>query len=223
MGTEFFDGLGTKSSGESTDRSNVDFPIENRETHGGALLQKLILLLKKDKVRNLVILLGLGGILLIYFSTLFSSSPSKDADPLPESAESDSTGDYERDLELRLSQLVIAITGEEAPQVMVTLSQDRSYVYANDERSKVSEKNQENESQINHDSERSYIVLKDAEGNQHPLTVTQLQPEVKGVVVVSQAAENAVVQERLVHAVKTAVGLPSSKICVVSQYQGGFA
>ena len=176
-------------------------------------VNKLLAVLKKDKIRNVVVLVGIIGILLIYLSTLFSSP--KDPKP-PQEDTPASAPAYEEALELRLQQIVTAITGEASPGVMVTLMRDTEYIYAADEKNQRTENYHENETQKNHDTEKSFIILKDADGNQHALTVTEVQPEVKGVVIVSSAANQAVVQEKIVNAVKTALGVSSSKICVVT-------
>ena len=45
--------------------------------------------------------------------------------------------------------------------------------------------------------------------------MAELQPEVKGVVIVSQRAGDPAVREKLINAARTALGVPSSRVCVV--------
>lgn len=181
---------------------------------------KLMSLLKKDKVRNAVVLIGICGIVLIYVSTLFSSK-GNETDTAEEEAIAYTSTEYEAELEEKLRRVVSAITGDESPEVMVTLERNTEYIYAADEKTSISEDyggDETKESQTNHDTEKSYIILKDADGNQHALAVTEIQPEVKGVVVVSKSADNTMMQEKIINAMKTALGISSSKICVVAQY-----
>lgn len=176
------------------------------------MVQKFLLLLKKDKSRNIIIIIGIIGIVLIYLSTIIS--PKKEDSPESVKETAFSASEYEEQLEKKLQRVVAAITGEENPEIMITLEGDTQYVYAADEKSKINEENGGDDSKINHDIEKTYIVLKDAQGNQHALTVTEMQPEVRGVVVVSKSANDAVTQEKIINAVKTVLGIPSSKIFV---------
>ena len=68
----------------------------------------LLKLLKKDKFRNVILFLGIGGIALIYISTWIDFSPKE-----PEAEQetvSYSAAEYERQLETGLRQVVAAIT-----------------------------------------------------------------------------------------------------------------
>lgn len=177
-------------------------------------------LIKKDKVRNIIIIVGLCGIVLIYLSTLFSSD-SKAEETAAEDTLYFSATEYEEKLEARLSKIITAITGEEKPEIMVTLESSNQYVYAKDEKSSSSnsteyEEGSVKESQNSADDENSYIILKDSNGSQYALKITEIQPEIKGVVVVSKYADDIIVQEKIINAMKTALNISSSKVCVVS-------
>lgn len=177
-------------------------------------------LIKKDKVRNIIIIVGLCGIVLIYLSTLFSSD-SKAEETTAEDTLYFSATEYEEKLEARLSKIITAITGEENPEIMVTLESSNQYVYAKDEKNSSSnsteyEEGSVKESQNSADDENSYIILKDSNGSQYALKITEIQPEIKGVVVVSKYADDIIVQEKIINAMKTALNISSSKVCVVS-------
>ena len=179
-------------------------------------IKKLTDVLKKDKIRNIVVLIGICGIILIYLSSFFGKE--KETEPMQELDEY-SVSDYEAELTEKLCRVVSAITGEQSPEIMVTLDRENEYVYAADEKYSRKENfrgDSTKESETNHDTEKSYIILKDANGNQHALTVTEIKPEIKGVVVVSKAAGDSLMQEKIINAVKTALGISSSRICVVA-------
>lgn len=176
-------------------------------------------LLKKDKVRNIVILAGICGILLIYISTFFTDS-KKNNDVKPEGGtETHTVTEFETHLEVELCRIVSAITGEDAPEILITLERDIQNIYGTDEKesSQTNAGSDIKEGQSYHDYEKNHIILKDADGNQQALKVTEFQPEIRGVVVVSKEGSNSVMQERIVEAMKTALGISSAKICVVVQ------
>ncbi len=170
------------------------------------LSQRLQKLLKQDRGKQLVLILGLCGIALIYFSGFF---PHSSGEKREETAEKEAGAvSYERELEKNLTQLVSAITGEEDPKVMVTLESSARYVYASDEKSSVQSEGKEEES--------AHVLLRDSSGTQQALKVTEIQPKVKGVVVVSRYAGSASMRKALTQAVKTVLSVSSRKVCVVS-------
>lgn len=183
---------------------------------GGTLAK----ILKQDKMVKILLVLGICGIALIYFST-WGGSEKKISAPEKEQEEfTFSAAEYEQQLEGKLKGIISAITGENGPEVMVTLENTGRLVYAADEK-KNSEGTQDGgeaggKTQTSEDSETTHIILKDSNGTQHALAVTEIQPKVKGVVVVSKSAGDSVIRERIVEAVKTALNISSAKVCVVN-------
>ena len=83
-------------------------------------------------------------------------------------------GDYTRALSAQIAQMVSAITGESEPQVTVTLRTMGETVYATED--KQSEKSAEeysgeslNRTQTDGDTQKTYILVKAADGSQKPL------------------------------------------------------
>ncbi|MBR4887939.1 MAG: hypothetical protein IKU17_02220 [Clostridia bacterium] len=103
-------------------------------------------------------------------------------------------------LEQRLQPVVAAITGGENDHILVTLAGDAQRVYAVEETA---------------DAENNYVIVKNADGSQSALQLTEICPEIRGVVVVTPRAEDARIRERIVTAVTVAFGIPSSRVCVV--------
>ena len=155
----------------------------------------------KEKGTNFLLLLGVCGILLIYLSTLFSSGGSKESETVKERPQEEAVT-VEKRLEQELARIVTAITGEEDPAVMVTLKSSSRYVYASDEREREKER------------ESSTVILKDSDGAQQALTVTEIQPKVKGVVIVSRYAGDSAIREKLLTAVRTVLDVSTARICV---------
>ena len=127
-------------------------------------------------------------------------------------------GDYTRALSAQIAQMVSAITGESEPQVTVTLRTMGETMYATED--KQSEKSAEeysgeslNRTQTDGDTQKTYILVKAADGSQKPLIV----------VVVSRGGGDPKMREKIVEAVKTALDLSSTQVCVVgySEYTYG--
>ena len=116
--------------------------------------------------------------------------------------------------------MVSAITKEEMPHVTVTLRTTGETVYATENRTSERNSQEYADTELNKilsdgDSESTYIIVKNANGSQQPLIVTQIKPEIQGVVIVSRYGSNAAVCEKITLAVKTALNLSSTQVCVV--------
>ena len=155
--------------------------------------QTFLAFFRREKLLKWVVALGLCGMALIYLSSFWTPEGEEPAPP----ADAGSSAEYSQSLEQELSRIISAITGEKSPAVLVTLEDSGRSLYAEDGRS-------------------TNVLFEDSQGNQQPLTITQTQPQVQGVVVVSAFAEDPATREKLVTAVCTALDLSSAKVCVVS-------
>lgn len=183
--------------------------------------EKLFALLKKDKFRGGIIILGLAGIALIYLSTLFSPKKEVKSEKKIDTEVVITAEEYESKQEDKLARIVSAITGEENPAVMVTLENLGEVIYAVDEKKRTdkSEQFKDNEKNLQEqkeEKENGYVIIKDSQGNQQAIKISEIQPVIKGVVIVSKYADDVFTQEKIISAVKTAMNLSSSKICVVN-------
>ena len=169
-------------------------------------------LMRSKKGGWILVAAALLGMLLIYLST--RSTPAKTSD-------SDSNSDrYRIELETKLSQIVSRITGEKAPEIFVSLEGSEEVVYADrmdqsDDRLENSDGGDSNRKQEKSDRKQNYILVEDADGGQKALVVTTLSPTVRGVVVVTEAADQPTIREQIFQAVTTALNIPSNKVCVV--------
>ncbi|MGI6255372.1 MAG: hypothetical protein ACOYJZ_07030 [Acutalibacter sp.] len=170
--------------------------------------QRLWEIFQKEKALKLVVLLGICGIALIGLSSFWEPAPAQKEELDPVSQE-----DYSAQLESGISRIVTAITGEEAPTVVVTLADSGRSLYASDQR----ENTRQEDGASSTERETSHILLEDADGGQSALTVTQTQPEVQGVVVVSAMADDPAVREKLLTAVCTALDVSTARVCVTSR------
>lgn len=147
------------------------------------------------------LILGMAGIVLIWLSSL----PSREKpEPQPaESSEGLSGTQYRQELEGDLCRIVKAVTGEPAPQVMITLEDAGSGIFAEDSRENAGER------------ESSYVIIKDSGGSERGLALRQRQPRVQGAVIVSRAAGDPAVREKLVNAARALLGVSAGRVCVV--------
>lgn len=162
--------------------------------------------LQKENTLRWAVILGICGIALLALPSLNLPKAQPQEQQAKEAA--DGTA-YAQKLEEDLSRIVSAITGERAPAVMVTLENSGRRVYAADKR----ESGQQG-AEGAWEKESSHVLLEDEKGAQSPLTVTQTQPKIQGVVIVSARAKDPAIREKLVNAAKTALGVPSSRVCV---------
>ncbi len=160
---------------------------------------------KDQKLTRIALILGMAGIALIWLSTL---SPGREpgSSAAPEGTEL-TEAQYRRELEEDLARIVRAVTGDQNPQVMITLEDSGAGVYAQDRRESSGEGSAEGES--------SYVVLKDSSGSEHGLSLRQSQPRVLGVVIVSRGAGDPAFREKLVNTARAVLGVSAGRICVV--------
>lgn len=175
----------------------------------------------KKFIRNLLILLLVGAILLIVSSILFEGKDKKDPysnRSLPENETEFTTEDYSEVLEKKLEQILSEIKGVGNVKVMVTLEDTAEKIPATNT-TKNQETSREEDSQggnreILREDSSAQIVTKGGEGTL--IVLKELKPEVKGVIVVAEGAENLEVQEKLYHAVKTVLAIPGNKVEIYS-------
>lgn len=170
--------------------------------------ERVVAAFRGERMVKWVVILGLCGIALLFLSSFLEESGEGDRAPSPRPSQAAASAAA---LEEDLCRVVAAVTGEDSPTVVVTLENDGETLYAEDGRS--SSQGGEGPSQ---EREDTHVLLEDADGNQRALAVSQSQPQVRGVVVVSSAAGEPAVREKLLTAVCTALDLPASRVCVLS-------
>lgn len=160
-----------------------------------------------------IVIFGVVGIALIFFSGYINNDKSEETSKITDS--NAFLQEYIAGVKSEVKEMVMGITGEKEPYVMVTAESDVRHIYAQE--SKRSEKDGSDSSQ--YDSEESYVIVKNSGGTQEPVTVTQIQPEIKGVVIVSEYARDSVKKEQIIEAVRTSLDLSSSKVYVAQKYK----
>lgn len=161
--------------------------------------------------RAVIVGAGILGILLIGLSGFLpKGSQSQNGD---EAKARQTAEEFTEKTEQKIATIVRSIEGAGECQVMVTLENGVEYVYAS--QNKINTDRQEDDGRISQrdDSEQSIIVVDTDEGRQG-LLVTEIQPTVKGVVVVCRGGDQPLVQQRIIDTVTTALNISSKRVCV---------
>lgn len=177
---------------------------------------------KLGTFENLVIIVVVGVIIILAGGFLTKPDGSKDVmkdqgtGQIPRGSLSDSEVVYSgaevvADIEKRLSELLSLVEG--AGQVSVMIYADSSselipaYNDALDNRS-----NQETDRSSTESSERRELALS---GDSTPVILKVVIPEIKGVVVVAEGADDLLVRQELNNAVCTLLGVPEHRVQIM--------
>lgn len=171
-----------------------------------------------DRKVRLVMALGILGMLLLLASQCASTAKPGDApmDGAPQAANEE----YIQALEKKMGDLIDSVDGVGKARVMITLESSAQLVYATEEKSRTDRSQdisgEDKRKEQSSDDLQSNLVLVDrGSGQKQPLVTTQIEPAVKGVVVVCPGADNKVVGARIVEVVTTALGIGANRVCVV--------
>ena len=172
-------------------------------------------LLGADKKVRLIFIIGIAGILLVFFSSLFGGKGNENAAQGTQSFDSEQ---YVEKLEERIYTMVTGIQGVGKAKVMITLENTTEYIYESEKRettdaTKDYSDGQTEKEQERNDYERNVILVEGSNGKE-ALLKTTVEPKVKGVVVVCQGGENIEVEKSIIDAVTTALDISSNKVCV---------
>lgn len=172
--------------------------------------EKLKKVMEKVKKPKMIFALGMAGILLIGFSSFFSG----DTKAKEKNATTQSSAEiYCKALEEKVKDLVFAVTGDRKATVAITLESGVKYTYADDTKTSLSEKNGETVTDKSDESENKYIVVKNADGSETALLISEKMPEVRGVTVVCSPVNCT--RQDVEDAVKAMLGITSQRICVL--------
>lgn len=175
-------------------------------------LKKAKEMLLSAKGSTILLAAGMVGIALIFLSSVWpASSGSKAA---ASSATADTVSGYAAQLEQSLRGIVGSIAGVGRVRVMVTLESGVQYVYEQNQKTTESNASTASQTQQATGTEQSTVLAQTASGGQQALIRTERQPEVRGVVIVCDGGGDPAVQEQVLTAVTTALGVSASAISI---------
>lgn len=176
-----------------------------------------------DKKIKLITIVGLIGITLIFISSFDFGKNSKPKENINNSNVI-TEEQYVSKLEKKILELVQNIQGVGTTKVMITLENGVENVYVN-ETKKESDKTQDNTSDQKNkitqsdNLEQKIIIVDTGNGKKEALIKTQLQPKVKGVVIVCQGGSDLNVKQNVTDAVKIALNITSNRVFVTQLTQ----
>lgn len=168
-----------------------------------------------EKSGKIILIVGICGIALIFLSSILPKN--KQSEPVKNENEK-LVETYVYEMEQKLSEMVQSISGGEKAQVIITLESGYEYIYANDTK----QSNDSTEEAVNEnfktkqtdDTQQNYVIVKDKNGSEVALKVTEYTPRVKGVVIVCERGNDDDMAQRITNAVTVALGLPSTSVYV---------
>lgn len=188
---------------------------------------KEILKGKEKKVLVNLSVAFIAGIVMILSSGVFTGNTGNKASPgaTAEAGTSqpvDAYGEsgYERELERRLEEMLGMISGAGKVKVMLTLSNGREIVVAeNTEYTGKSTKESDPDGGIREIEERKTsnetIIISSKGGESEPLVLKEIEPKVEGVAIVAEGANDITVKDALTRAAHAVLGVDIHKIQIL--------
>ncbi len=161
---------------------------------------------------SIVAILGIVGILLIGASEWFFGEKSGVSESKTEEI---TVSQYIKMLEDKTEKMLLSVDGAGKSKIMITAEASATSQYAVDESiSNDSQQNKE-ENSDKKESQTEIVMIEGESGRKQALVVRVVEPEIRGVLVLCEGADNPEVNERITQAVKTVLGISSNKICVI--------
>lgn len=175
-------------------------------------LQLWLAKLQSEKGVKWAMALGAVGVVLILLSEWMPQKTTAEAAAAAVTAES-----YCADIEQRLCALLQDMEGVGSCSVYVTLENGVEYVYAKEQQENAdrSEDRDESSEQVKESADtQESVILIDGDNGETGLLLTEIQPQVKGVVVVCSGGNDEAVIERVTAVVTTALNISARRVCV---------
>lgn len=199
----------------------MDFFSKLKEQLQKYNFQKLSL--NSKLVTNLIIILavGIGFILVSDFYNDLNGDKRGNSQNTIEAVESQNTSETEfvEKMENDLSLLLSQIKGAGKISIMITLKTSAEIITAKDETisdKTTNEKDNEGGTRtINEQSTSDKVVFMNEQGgNSKPLVLKEINPEIKGVIIVAEGAKDPKIKLELTKAVQTGLDVPAYRISV---------
>ncbi len=173
-------------------------------------------LFSQKNFANTAIVCGVLGVSLFLLSGFINLEPKKAEFKNDIRANSEQRRE---NLEKNLENIISNIKGAGNAKVLVTLENSTETIYATEERKNKEASEDKSSGEITRkkqsdDCEKKFITIKDSSGTEHALAVTEIEPKIKGVVVICPGGDDAIVKKRIVEATTTALNIASTRVCV---------
>lgn len=177
----------------------------------------------KNFLRNLVIL-GMLGILILLFSDLFINTDVKKRGTESNYIEVLEV-DFEKKISRELEEIIGLMKGVGKVKANVYVKKYTVYEYEYNS-SKINKKTNETdqnggEREIVEDNVKNeLVIIKDVSGNEKPVLKKETGPEIEGVLIVAQGAENSYIKYQILKAVSSLLDISIHRISVLPYERG---
>lgn len=169
------------------------------------------------RILLLLLLLGIG---LLWLGSWFS--PGKPAAPaaFEQAGGQETRWPEEQAIISELTEMIGQIKGVRNVKIFITLESGSRLELVTDEE-RTSRQTLEGDSGggsreiIEQNSRESYVILRDNQGQEHPLVIQEFTPRYRGVLVVAEGVENPAVKAQVVEALKAVLNLSYHRITVL--------
>lgn len=179
---------------------------------------------RKKLIENCVVIILIGIVLMIVGGSIFGGKSKKDVLEVPDkkgvvdtAGKSMETGGKDR-TEAKLEEILSQIDGAGRVKVMITYISGKEIVPAYNIRSSQSNSSEKDSSggtrDVDENEQESSIVYEEEQGSKKPVVLKDLEPVVKGVVVVADGAGNPGVKDNIIKAVQVLTDIPLHKVQV---------
>ncbi len=170
---------------------------------------------KETERKNLLLIIFLIGLLLITFIPSFTKKEA-DIDNNLLVHDITTSRSYETELEQRLEQTLSNVSGAGDVDVLITTTKGAEIVVSENFEEINNLTNDENGNRTTEQKtiKKSTQVLGQ---NDEPLVLTELNPTISGVIIVSSGANDVYVKDSLIRSVSTLLDIPSYKVEVLQK------
>lgn len=191
-------------------------------------LEKILFKGDKKKAKDFLISLAIIGIIIILAANVIFGSWGKNNSSKPDLSKENTvevlktiTSDDKDELQKRVEGIISKIEGAGNVSVLITYYSGKELVPAFDTKKSdndIQEKDTQGGTRNTKKNDiETNIVYEEQQGSKKPLIVKELMPQVKGVLVVAEGANEPVVKENIVRSVQVLLDVQIHKIQVVQK------
>ncbi len=174
---------------------------------------------KEKERKNALLIVFLVGLLLITFTPKLTQKNDTSTILAPQQEQLTSQGSYEQTLEQRLETILSNVQGAGEVDVMVSIKKSSEKVVSENIEQSSNVVNEADNSSGTRTTEQSTLKKSAMLLNQNetPLVLTEIMPEISGVIIVTTGAKDVYVKDALIRSVSTLLEIPSYKVEVLQK------
>lgn len=160
-------------------------------------------------IEKFFVILIIGTIILIAASAFLGNDTKTESQKIAQSGESFESA-YIADLEKRLTKVLSKVEGAGKVDVVITIKSSKQIKLAKD----TVEKSESKENGSSYELEEKTVITKDGKGEE-PYVVSEYYPQIEGVMIVAQGADNIDVKTSLYEGVKSLLNVSANRVQVL--------